>query len=38
MGFLPGSIVGEPEDIKIGLRSEWLEESDKGFDATVEAM
>ncbi len=38
MGFLPGPVVGEPEDIRIGFRSEWLEESDKGFDATVEAM
>ncbi len=38
MSFLPGSVVGEPDDIRVGFRSEWLEESTTGFQVTVEAM
>lgn len=38
MSFLPGNVVGEPDDIRVGFRSEWLEESTTGFQVTVEAL
>lgn len=38
MSFLPGGVAGEPDDVRIGFRSEWLEESKDGFEVTVAAM
>lgn len=38
MSFLPGGMVGESDDLRVGFRSEWITESPDGFEVTVEAM